>query len=602
MRHWSFNRRIALASLTVVVALAIMAAAAVAGFVLIERSVEGYHDGFDNAQSVSQLQLKLKDVRLMESDAILESDTDLLSTYPKRTADIFKDMENDISRIASRSEGATQAQVVENIKNTINKRKDYSDQILRAAVAGDADKALELFDFANTESQDLEESIKTALSDLTAHGASQRAALKKELNGNLRNWMYLVLLLSLACVSIVPSIVHSNMSFIRRNMARSIDNLLDSAEKIEPIIQKLGTFGSKFKRGREAGQIAREKSGNAIQMLAESLIQHADSTGKAADFVAENAEKIQKSQVSAVIVVDAFAGAQGNTDALVDKVESYAARIEDALRAIENLSEKTKIINDFIFQTKIISFNAAVEAARAGDAGRGFSIVAEELAHLSQSSGQSAKDFTSALEIGLAGIETLLRESREDFKLLLSNNREVIERGSNAALHCTESIESLSKISQNLSQLIGDTGQALRAQLESFASVSDSLKSLNDSASTEESLAGGYTQSMQELAEQSDNLRGLARNLANVMKGSGNSTARLRMNDNSGTQEIEESAILSPVEQQEVSVTAPKTTRDSEQRRKRTKSIAQRRHRERLPDASADTHLLPDERPMRRKA
>ena len=602
MRHWSFNRKIALASLTVVTAFAVFAVAALAGFVLLERSFESYQSGFDNMRAISQIQVKLKDVRLVETDAILESETTLLSTYPMKTADLFKELESEISSISFRPENQTKLQFVQTLKAALSKRKEHSDQILRAAVSGDSDKALELFDFADKENQEVQELLNSTLSEFSAYEMNRTNGLKQELNGAIRNWIVWIGLLALGCVSLVPSIVHSNMNSIRRHLARSVDNLMDSAHKIEPLIQKLGVFGSKFRQGRDASTAALEQSGAAIQMLADSLINHAEDVGKTADFVAASSDETVKSQKATVSISAAFDRAQSNTDALIEKIGVYSARIEDVLQTVAGANEKTKIINDFIFQTKIISFNASVEAARAGEAGRGFSIVAEELAHLSQSSGQSAKDITTVLESGLNNVESLLRESQEDFKHLLSSNREVLEHGTLAASQCTESIEKIAQTTRDLSELIGESGQALQTQLESFATVSESLKQLNASALTETSLSASYTNSVQELTEQSDNLRGLARNLAAGVKGNTGHSLRTRMNDNSGANEMVQDFISQQGSEPETSEVNVPLLKEAEARRRRPKTLSQRRMKEKPTTQPKSLMTDSPESPVRRKA
>jgi methyl-accepting chemotaxis protein len=75
---------------------------------------------------------------------------------------------------------------------------------------------------------------------------------------------------------------------------------------------------------------------------------------------------------------------------------------------IEQIKGKARAFHDFAFQTKLLSFNAAVEADRMGDGGKGVLIVAEELASLSRMSAQSAKELVRSLEGAPRRIEEAL--------------------------------------------------------------------------------------------------------------------------------------------------------------------------------------------------
>ncbi len=70
----------------------------------------------------------------------------------------------------------------------------------------------------------------------------------------------------------------------------------------------------------------------------------------------------------------------------------------DLINFVEEVSSKSKIIHDIAFKTKVLSFNASVEAERAGARGRGFSIVAQEMKRLAEISGQSSEEIATLVE------------------------------------------------------------------------------------------------------------------------------------------------------------------------------------------------------------
>lgn len=78
----------------------------------------------------------------------------------------------------------------------------------------------------------------------------------------------------------------------------------------------------------------------------------------------------------------------------VEQANSQLYSFEEIIKAIK---EKTQIINDIVFKTQLLSFNASIEAARAGQYGRGFAVVAEEVGKLAQLSGGASREIDQLL-------------------------------------------------------------------------------------------------------------------------------------------------------------------------------------------------------------
>ena len=82
-------------------------------------------------------------------------------------------------------------------------------------------------------------------------------------------------------------------------------------------------------------------------------------------------------------------------------IEQANSQLQSFEEIINSIKEKTHIINDIVFKTQLLSFNASIEAARAGQYGRGFAVVAEEVGKLAQMSGGASKEIDQLLSDSL---------------------------------------------------------------------------------------------------------------------------------------------------------------------------------------------------------
>ncbi|SDV48434.1 methyl-accepting chemotaxis protein [Chitinasiproducens palmae] len=128
-----------------------------------------------------------------------------------------------------------------------------------------------------------------------------------------------------------------------------------------------------------------EETASSIDEFSATVRHNADNARQAAG-LASNATDVA---VRGSSVVDSMVGT-------MSEIRSHSARIADI----------TTLIDGIAFQTNILALNAAVEAARAGDSGRGFSVVAGEVRSLAQRSASAAKEIKALVETSVQAVET----------------------------------------------------------------------------------------------------------------------------------------------------------------------------------------------------
>ena len=135
-----------------------------------------------------------------------------------------------------------------------------------------------------------------------------------------------------------------------------------------------------------------------IRETGESVLQMASRINEVSAQAQQTAEVARRSLAAAESGREAVQNTIGGMNAMRDQIQETSKRIKRLGESSQEIGEITELISDITEQTNVLALNAAIQAASAGEAGRGFSVVAEEVQRLAERSGDATRQIAALVK------------------------------------------------------------------------------------------------------------------------------------------------------------------------------------------------------------
>ena len=280
------------------------------------------------------------------------------------------------------------------------------------------------------------------------------------------------------------------------------DGMISAAGQIEGVVDKLNVaindIGAQVERSDEALSHAASRlaeTATAMEEMNSSVLEVAKNAGLAADV---STSTRQKATDGAAVVSQSVAGIQ--------EVQSQSLALKDDMVQLDEhakaINQIMSVISDIADQTNLLALNAAIEAARAGEAGRGFAVVADEVRKLAE------KTMTSTIEVSNAikAIQTSTDQSTQQVEQAVRNIAQATE-------FSNKSGESL----QEILQMVEHTADEVRAIATASEEQSAASEEITRSIAEVNSITSSTSEAMREAAKGLESLRRRSQDLIRLI-------------------------------------------------------------------------------------
>jgi len=240
-----------------------------------------------------------------------------------------------------------------------------------------------------------------------------------------------------------------------------------------------------------------DETGEAINNMTRSILHVSSNAGEASQVA-------QRSLQAAAQGSQAVQNTISGMNEIRAQIQETSKRIKRLGESSQEISEIVELISDITEQTNILALNAAIQAASAGEAGRGFTVVAEEVQRLAERSSEATKQISAI-------VKTIQTDTNSAVAAMEKSTEGVVD-GARLSDAAGQALNEIENVTNNLARLIQAISAATVAQTEVAATVSRNMQQIQN-------ITSQTTEGTKRTAQSVGQLTGLAEELRESVAG-----------------------------------------------------------------------------------
>jgi twitching motility protein PilJ len=255
------------------------------------------------------------------------------------------------------------------------------------------------------------------------------------------------------------------------------DSVNFTIEELKNVVGRINHAAAQVSIATEAAQktttqllAAAEKQGREIRETSASVLGMARAMNEMSLSATQSADVARQSLAAAQKGTEAVQNSITGMNEIREQIQETSKRIKRLGESSQEIGEIVELISDITEQTNVLALNAAIQAASAGEAGRGFTVVAEEVQRLAERSAEATK------QIG-AIVKTIQTDTQDAVSAMEKSTQGVVE-GAKLSDAAGQALSEIGDVSRRLAQLIETISATTEQQAKSASTVATNMQDI----------------------------------------------------------------------------------------------------------------------------